>query len=256
MSDPAPAAGALSGKVAVVTGGSRGLGFEMARAFALAGADVVIASRKFDACATAARAVAEESGRTVIPIACHVGHWDDTDRLVDASYDAFAHVDVLVNNAGMSPVYDSLADVTEELFDKVLAVNLRGPFRLLARFGGRMQRDRGGSIINISSIAAVRPTPAELPYAAAKAGLNTLTAGFACALGPQVRVNAIMAGPFLTDISAAWDPVELVRRASSFPLGRAGRPDEIVGTALYLASDASSFTTGAILTVDGGNSLV
>jgi len=195
VSDVEPVAGALSGKVAVVTGGSRGLGFEMARAFALAGADVVIASRKFDACATAARALAEESGRTVLPVTCHVGHWDDTDRLVDTVYEAFAHVDVLVNNAGMSPLYDSLTDVTQELFDKVLAVNLRGPFRLLARFGARMQGDRGGSIINISSIAAIRPKPVELPYAAAKAGLNTLTAGFARALGPQVRVNAIMAGP-------------------------------------------------------------
>jgi len=256
LSDPEATVGALSGKVAVVTGGSRGLGFEMARAFALAGADVVIASRKFDACGAAARAVTEESGRTVIPVACHIGHWGDTDRLVDASYEAFGHVDVLVNNAGMSPVYDSLVDVTEELFDKVIAVNLRGPFRLLARFGERMQGDRGGSIINISSVAAVRPTSAELPYAAAKAGLNTLTAGFARALGPEVRVNAIMAGPFLTDIAAAWDPVQFEQRASSFPLRRAGRPDEVVGTALYLATDASSFTTGAILTVDGGNSLV
>ena len=221
-----------------------------------AGADVVIASRKLDACDTAARTIAEQTGRRVIPVACHVGHWDDTDRLVDRAYEAFAHVDVLVNNAGMSPLYGSLGEVTQELFDKVLAVNLRGPFRLLARFGERMQGDRGGSIINISSIAATRPNPAELPYAAAKAGLNTLTAGFARALGPQVRVNAIMAGPFLTDVSAAWDPVELEHRASSFPLRRAGRPDEVVGAALYLATDASSFTTGAILTVDGGNSLV
>jgi NAD(P)-dependent dehydrogenase (short-subunit alcohol dehydrogenase family) len=251
-----PAAGVLSGRVAVVTGGSRGLGLEMARAFALAGADLVIASRKFDACDTAARTIAQESGRTVVPVACHVGYWADTDRLVDAAYDSFEHVDVLVNNAGMSPVYDSLVDVTQDLFDKVLAVNLRGPFRLLARFGERMQADRGGSIVNVSSIAATRPTPAELPYAAAKAGLNALTTGFARALGPEVRVNAIMAGPFLTDISAAWDPVELEHRARSFPLRRAGRPAEVVGTALYLATDASSYTTGAIITVDGGASLV
>lgn len=241
----------LSGKVALVTGGSRGLGLEMVTAFARAGADVVIASRKIDACREAAAAV-EALGRRALPHACHVGAWDELDALVEAAYDRFGRVDILVNNAGMSPLYPSLDQVSEQLWDKVLAVNLKGPFRLSALVGTRMAAGEGGSIINVSSIAADRPTPTETPYAAAKAGLNALTVAFAHAWGPKVRVNAIQAGPFLTDISKAWPP-EVERFLSArAALGRAGRPEEVVGTALYLASAASSFTTGAILRVDGG----
>ena len=118
-----------------------------------------------------------------------------------------------------------------------------------------MQADGAGSIINVSSVAAVRPTPNELPYAAAKAGLNTMTVGFAQQFGPEVRVNTIMAGPFLTDISAAWDLEVFEQRAQRFPSRRGGQPHEIVGAALYLASDASSFTTGTVITVDGGSSI-
>ena len=161
-------------------------------------------------------------------------------------------VDVLVNNAGVSPLYATLGEVTEELFDKVIAVNLKGPFRLCALVGERMVADDGGSIINVSSTGAVRPTGDIVPYAAAKAGLNAMTVGFAHALGPKVRVNAIMPGPFLTTISEAWDMDVLAERTRTFPLRRAGVADEIVGAALYLAADASSFTTGSVLTVDGG----
>jgi NAD(P)-dependent dehydrogenase (short-subunit alcohol dehydrogenase family) len=242
----------LTGKVALITGGSRGLGRAMALAFARAGADVVIASRKLDACeATAAEIRA--LGRRALPYACHVGQWDQLDGLVDAAYRYFGQVDVLVNNAGMSPLYPSLVEVSEALWDKVLAVNLKGPFRLSALVGSRMAAGTGGSIINISSVAAVRPTPVETPYGAAKAGLNALTIAFAQAYGPKVRVNCIMAGPFLTDISKAWD-VELVTAMleARAALKRAGKPDEIVGAALYFASEASSFTTGAVLQVDGG----
>jgi NAD(P)-dependent dehydrogenase (short-subunit alcohol dehydrogenase family) len=241
----------LSGKVALVTGGSRGLGREMSLAFARAGADVVVASRKLESCAETVAEI-EALGRRGLAHACHVGAWNDLDVLVDTVYAKFGRVDVLVNNAGMSPLYPSLDQVSEALWDKVLAVNLKGPFRLSALVGSRMQQGPGGSIINVSSIAAERPTPTETPYAAAKAGLNAITIAFAQAYGPKVRVNAIQAGPFLTDISKAWpEGVEdfLASRAS---LGRAGRPDEVVGTALYLASDASSFTTGAVIRVDGG----
>jgi NAD(P)-dependent dehydrogenase (short-subunit alcohol dehydrogenase family) len=137
----------------------------------------------------------------------------------------------------------------------VIAVNLKGAFRLTALVGSRMARDGGGSIINVTSTGAVRPTADILPYAAAKAGLNALTEGFAHAFGPSVRVNAIMPGPFLTDISKAWDMGAFEARAQAFPLGRGGRAEEIAGAALYLAGDASSFTTGAILRVDGGAAL-
>jgi NAD(P)-dependent dehydrogenase (short-subunit alcohol dehydrogenase family) len=242
----------LTGKVALVTGGSRGLGRAMALAFARAGADVVIASRKREACEAAAAEITALGGRA-LPYACHVGQWEQLDGLVEAAYRHFGKVDVLVNNAGMSPLYPSLVEVSEALWDKVLAVNLKGPFRLSALVGSRMAAGAGGSIINISSVAAVRPTPMETPYGAAKAGLNALTVAFAQAYGPKVRVNCIMAGPFLTDISKAWD-VELVTKMleAHAALKRAGNPDEIVGAALYFASDASSFTTGALLQVDGG----
>jgi NAD(P)-dependent dehydrogenase (short-subunit alcohol dehydrogenase family) len=243
----------LSGKVALVTGGSRGLGAEMVRAFAAAGADVVISSRRVEACEKLAAEIVETTGRRAVAHACHVGHWAEIDELVEAAYGAFGAVDVLVNNAGMAPLYPSLTAVTEELFDKVVGVNLKGPFRLSALVGERMAAGRGGSIINISSLAAVRPSPNDLPYAAAKAGLNTLTAGLAVAYGPTVRVNGVMVGPFLTDISKAWDVDAFQAHARErYPLGRLGNPPEIVGTALYLASDQSSFMTGSVLTLDGG----
>jgi NAD(P)-dependent dehydrogenase (short-subunit alcohol dehydrogenase family) len=240
----------LDGKVAVVTGGSRGLGREMAWAYARAGAHVVVASRKPGNCATVAREITEATGVKAVGIGAHVGDWDGCAALVETTFDAFGRLDILVNNAGIAPVFDSLETVTEALFDKTLAVNLKGPFRLSVLAAHRMSD--GGSIINVSSIASVRPKVSDLVYAAAKAGLNTLTKGLAQAYGPKVRVNTILAGPFLTEISKAWYTDEWRERARSFPLGRAGRPDEIVGTALYLGSDLSSFTTGTVLPVDGG----
>ncbi|MEY2477033.1 MAG: hypothetical protein QOG87_2348 [Actinomycetota bacterium] len=243
----------LTGKVALVTGGSRGLGREMVLAFAEAGADVVIASRKQESCDEVAREV-EALGRQALAQACHVGQWDALEPLVDAAYERFGHVDVLVNNAGMSPVYPTPADVTEALFDKVVDVNLKGPFRLSALVGARMIAGEGGSIINVSSTGAIRPTGDIIPYSAAKAGVNAMTTGFAKAFGPKVRVNCIMPGPFMTDITKAWDIPAFERSARAFAIPRGGRPDEIVGAALYLASDASSYTTGSIITVDGGSS--
>jgi NAD(P)-dependent dehydrogenase (short-subunit alcohol dehydrogenase family) len=242
----------LAGKVALVTGGSRGLGREMVLAFAHAGADVVITSRNVESCAELAAEVERDTGRSALAYGCHIGHWDELPGLLDAACDRFGKLDVLVNNAGKSPLYPSLADVDERLWDSVLAVNLKGPFRLMALAGGRMAAGDGGSIINISSTASVHPRPDVVPYAAAKAGLNAITAGFALAYGPKVRVNCIMAGPFLTDISKAWDMDAFSRRAQQHALRRGGNPDEIVGAALYFASDASSFTTGAVLAVDGG----
>jgi len=242
----------LTGKVALVTGGSRGLGREMVRAFAAAGADVVVASRKLENCVRVAEEV-RALGRKALPVACHVGRWEEIDRLVDAAYKGFGRVDILVNNAGMSPLYPSLRDVSEDLFDKVLAVNLKGPFRLASVIGTRMAEGSGGVIINVTSVAAERPTPFEAPYAAAKAGLNTLTVAFAHAFGPKVRVNAIEAGPFATDVARYWDREAVENYVQSqAALRRIGKPHEIVGTALYLASDASSFTTGVIVRVDGG----
>jgi NAD(P)-dependent dehydrogenase (short-subunit alcohol dehydrogenase family) len=243
----------LSGRTALVTGGSRGLGRSMSLAFAAAGADVVVTSRKIDSCREVVAEI-ESMGRQGLAHACHVGHWDDVDRLIDAAYERFGKVDVLVNNAGMSPLYPSLSEVSEALFDKVIGVNLKGPFRLAAVIGQRMAEGNGGSIINVTSTAAIHPSANAEPYGAAKAGLNSLTESLAHAYGPRVRVNAIMPGPFLTDISKAWDLEAFNKRAqTSIALRRGGEPDEIVGAALYLASDASSYTTGAVLRIDGGS---
>jgi len=243
----------LTGRVAVVTGGSRGLGREMVLAFAQHGADVVIASRKLEGCAAVAREV-EGLGRRALPVAYHAGDWDDSDRLYQTVYEHFGRCDVLVNNAGMSPLYESVDTISEALYDKVLDVNLKGPFRLSALVGTRMAAgDDGGSIICVSSVASQRPSPVELVYGAAKAGVNNLTYGLARTLGPKVRVNCIVPGPFLTDISKAWDLERFTQTAkSAFALGRGGEPHEIVGAALYLASDASSYTTGTTINVDGG----
>ncbi|MDD9962948.1 MAG: SDR family oxidoreductase [Gammaproteobacteria bacterium] len=242
----------FEGKVALVTGGSRGLGREMTLALAQRGADVVIASRKAEIC----EAVAEEAralGVEALPYACHVGHWDQLGELADAAYERFGKVDILINNAGMSPLYPSLGDISEDLFDKVMSVNFKGPFRLSALIGERMAAGDGGSIINISSTASLNPSPTSEPYGAAKAGLNAITRSFAFAYGPKVRVNCIVAGPYLTDISKAWDMEAFEQRAkTSLALGRGGQPNEIVGAALYLASDTSSFTTATLIRVDGG----
>ena len=240
---------ALSNKIALVTGGSRGLGRAMVLAFAKAGADVVIASRKLEACEAVAREV-EALGRRALPIAAHVGKWDDNDMLAARAYEHFGRVDILVNNAGMSPLAPSLADTTEALFDKVVDVNFKGPFRLSVLVGERMAAGAGGAMINLSSTAAFKPEPSTVPYAGAKAAINAMTVALAKAFAPKVRVNCIAPGPFLTDVSGAWRDNETFRK--SVGLQRFGEPDEIVGTALYLASDASSYTTGAIIRVDGG----
>lgn len=244
----------LTGKVAVVTGGSRGLGREMCRAFAARRATVVIASRKLDACQALADEIAAEHGTDTLAVACHVGEWSDCTSLIATTIEHFGTIDVLVNNAGMSPLYRSLSAVSEELFDKVIGVNLKGPFRLAALAAEHMQAHGGGSIINVSSTSSIQPSAAEVPYGAAKAGLNALTVALAHMFGPTVRVNGIMPGPFLTDISKAWDLEAFAARAkSTIPLQRGGEATEIVGAALYLASAASSYTTGSIIKVDGGS---
>ena len=223
----------------------------MVLGFAQAGADVIVSSRKQDACDKVAAEIAA-LGRRCKGYACHLARWSEIDALVERVYEDFGRVDVLVNNAGISPLYADTESVSEELWDKVMGVNLKGPFRLTALVGTRMYEGAGGSIINVSSIGAVRPNKDTIPYCSAKAGMNSMTAGFADAFGPKVRVNAIMPGPFYTDISAGWDHHLFDEQRKSFPLRRGGQPNELVGAALYFASDASSFTTGATLVVDGG----
>lgn len=242
----------FAGKVVLVTGGSRGMGKEIVHALAARGADVIVASRKLENCRVVAEEVTGQYGVRALPVAFNASSWTECDRLVETAFVEFDRVDVLVNNAGASPLYPSLDQVSEALFDKVVAINLRGPFRLTSLIGPRMALAGGGSIINIGSIEAVRPQPEALPYAAAKAGLHTLTMGFAQAFGPTVRVNTIQAGAFLTDISEGWPEGLREEMEAKVALERCAEPQEIVGAALYLAGPASSYTTGTVLAVDGG----
>ena len=238
----------FTGKVILVTGGSRGLGYQMVKAFAERGADVIIASRKLDNC----EAVAEECralGRKALAISAHVGKWDECDRLIAESYAAFGRVDVLVNNAGMSPACPS-HEVTEQLFDSVLNLNFKGPFRLASQIAHRMSQGDGGCIINVSSSGGVMPLPRIIPYGSSKAALNAMSMSLAHEYGPKVRVNTLSAGPFLTDIAKAW--TQEMREVNPSPRGRPGDPPDIVTSALFLASPASVNVTGAMVRCDGG----
>ncbi len=241
-----------TGKVVIVTGGSKGLGRAMALGFAEAGADVVVASRKLEPCEAVAAEI-RATGRRALAISCHVGDWNQCAALVDATVAEFGRVDVLINNAGIAPVPPSLLGVTEELFDKTIAVNLKGPLRLSALAAEHMPA--GGAIVNISSKASLYPTSFTVVYAAAKAGLNALTKAVANEFGPRgIRVNAIVCGTFHTDSLHASVPTEALQfqMTANISLGRIASADEIVGTALYLASDASSYLTGELITLDGG----
>jgi NAD(P)-dependent dehydrogenase (short-subunit alcohol dehydrogenase family) len=243
----------MTGKTVLITGGSRGLGRAMALGFAEQGADIAVVSRKIAACEKTAAEV-EALGVKAFPFACNVGDWDGLSAMADAVYNHFGKVDVLINNAGMSPLAPSSLETSEALFDKVIAVNFKGPFRLTACVGSRMAAGDGGSIINVSSIASIRPKPETAPYGGAKAAINSITVAHAHEYGPNVRVNCIMCGPFLTDVAVVWAHTEefKAKAKAEFASQRAGNPEEIVTTALYLASDASSFTTGTVIRLDGG----
>ncbi len=240
-----------TGKVVVVTGASKGLGRAMALGFAEAGADVVVASRRIEACEVVADEI-RALGRRALALRCHVGDWDECGALIDATIAEFGRIDVLVNNAGIAPVPPSLLDVTSELFDKTIAVNLKGPLRLTALAAEHMTE--GGAVINISSKASLQALPFTVVYAAAKAGLNALTKAAAAEYGPRgIRVNAIVCGTFHTDSFDQGMPPEMQEEiAANVGLRRIASADEIVGTALYLAGDASSYLSGELLVLDGG----
>ncbi|WP_454798478.1 SDR family NAD(P)-dependent oxidoreductase [Novosphingobium lindaniclasticum] len=244
----------LDGRVAVVTGGSRGLGKAIALGFAEAGATVVIASRKLESCQHLVADIEAKGGRASAH-AFDAQSWQDCDRLFAEVTERWSGADILVNNAGKSPVSPSSLETSEEAFEQILAVNLRSAFRLSALFGSQMVERGAGAIINISSTGSRKPEAYFAPYAAAKAGLNTLTQSFAKEYGPLVRVNTVMPGPFHTDGTKGWSRTdEFADHARKYqPLGRGGEPGEIVGAVLYLASDLASYVTGACLAVDGGH---
>lgn len=242
----------LTDKVVVITGGSRGLGHEMSLACAQLGATVVVASRTVETCEATVAEIRELTGREGMAYGLHVGRWDEIEPFVDAVYERYGRIDVLINNAGMSPLYDKLSDVTEKLFDSVVNLNFKGPFRLASLVGERMVEGGRGSIINVSSSGSIRSAQSIIPYAGAKAALNSMTDGMAQAFGPQVRVNTLMSGTMATDVSTHWDWDAMAVSMKRIALERVGDPKEIIGAALYLASDASTYTTGATIRVDGG----
>ncbi|KAA0919317.1 SDR family NAD(P)-dependent oxidoreductase [Dietzia sp. ANT_WB102] len=248
--------GLLDGKVALVTGATRGLGKATALALSEAGATVIVSSRKADQCEAVAREISEATGTPAHALALHVGDWDAIEPAVDTIVAEHGSLDIVVNNAGIAPLAPTSLDVSQRLFAKTIEVNLQGPFRLLAVAGDRMVKAGGGSIINISSIGAERPSPQEATYAAAKNGLNALTRAFAQEYAPSVRVNCIMPGAFASDMAADWDEEFLGLVTGRLPAGRLGDPRELAGMVVHLASDQAGYTTGALIPVDGGRTAV
>lgn len=238
----------FTGKVALVTGGSRGLGYQMVKAFAERGADVIIASRKLENC----EAVAEEVralGRKAWAFSAHVGKWDQCDRLVEDAYAAAGKLDILVNNAGMSPRMPS-HEVTEQLFDSVLNLNFKGPFRLASQVAKRMADGDGGCIINVTSSGSMMPLPQVVTYGSSKAALNAMSRSLAWEYAPKVRVNTLSPGAFRTDIVEAWP--DKGQGPIPIPRGHAADPQDIITAALFLASPSSVNVTGSIVRCDGG----
>jgi NAD(P)-dependent dehydrogenase (short-subunit alcohol dehydrogenase family) len=241
----------MSGRVAIVTGGSRGLGLSIARGFAAAGAHVVITSRKLEACEAAASRVEAEGG-SALPLACHMGEPDQIRDLVARTLAHYGRLDCVVNNAA-SALRFSLESLEESGWEKSLAVNLRGPLLLMQAALEPLSRSDSATIINILSVGGLRGSMSLLGYGSAKAALQHATQSAASELAARgIRVNALAPGPFATRMLQAGGPEFEDESASKTLMKRVADPDEIIGPALFLATPASSFVTGEVLVVDGG----
>ncbi|MFO0807180.1 MAG: SDR family oxidoreductase [Gemmataceae bacterium] len=245
----------LKGKVAIVTGGGRGIGKAIAKRFAEAGASVAIASRKLETLQATANEFAALPGK-VVPIACHVGRVDQLENLVRETETRLGPIDIVVNNSATNIGQGPSLNVTDEMFDKMVEINVKSALRLVRLTVPKMiEENRSGSIINIASIAGLQPQPGSLLYSFTKAGLLMMTRSWAREFGPHgVRVNAIAPGLIQTDFSEFYWKDEQYRATveSTQPIRRIGQPDEISHAALYLASDEASFVTGQVFVIDGG----
>jgi NAD(P)-dependent dehydrogenase (short-subunit alcohol dehydrogenase family) len=237
--------------VAIVTGGSRGIGLRSSAALADGRRDVVVASRKLDVCEAVAAEITRRPAARAEATRIHAGHWDDCDALLATTLERFGRLDVLVNNAGMSPVYERLDTISEDLYDKTMSVNLKGPFRLAVSAGTHMVEHDGGSIVNIGTAGFARRQHPRAALRLCQGRPQRHDRRARRGVRPKVRVNAILPGPFRTYGSAGWAPPE-GEDVPFVPLRRMGDPAEIAPLAVHLASDASSFTTGSIIRVDGG----
>jgi NAD(P)-dependent dehydrogenase (short-subunit alcohol dehydrogenase family) len=244
----------LSGRVAVVTGASRGIGEAMARTFAAHGAQVVVSSRKLDGCTAVAEAIKAEGGKA-LAVACHIGDMDALQQLFDRVLKEFGRVDVLVNNAATNPYYGHVLDTDLGAFQKTVDVNIRGYFFASVLAGRMMRETGGGSIINVASINAIRPGPLQGIYSVTKGAVLNMTKVFAKECGPHgIRCNAILPGLIRTKFASGLitDEKQLQHYLGNNALGRVGEPQDIAGAALFLASNASAYVTGEFLVVDGG----
>ena len=244
------------GKVAVVTGSTKGLGRSMVDGFARFGAQVVVSSRKQDLCDQVARELRDAYDAEVLPLACHMGEWEAIPAFIDAIVDRFGRIDMLVNNAGINPSSDSLVDTDLALWRKVFAVNLEGPVRTSTLVAPIMRDNGGGSIVNIATVGAYSGGPGVGAYGASKAALINATRTMSKEFAPwNVRVNSLCPGPVrseLTDGAERMAPGFYERAAAATSLKRVADTDEIIGPVLYLASDLSSFVTGDDIVVAGG----
>ena len=244
----------LDGKIAIVTGASKGIGEAIACSLAECGAKVVVSSRKQEAIEEVAARIRGIGGEA-IAIAAHVGNMDQAVALVDQTAERFGGVDIIVNNAGTNPVFGGIVDADSAAFDKIMAANLKGPLEIAKRAFPLMQQRGGGSIINVSSIGGVSPEPHLGLYSISKAALNSLTKVLASEWGhANIRVNAVCPGLVKTKFSQAlWDNQEILTRfIDRSPLHRVADPDDIAPLVVFLAGDAAAYCTGGVYMVDGG----
>ena len=243
----------LKGKVAIVTGASKGIGQSIAHLFGKAGARIIVSSRRQEAVDNVAEKMISE-GIDALSIASHMGNPDDIRQLVEKTVRYYGTVDIIVNNAAANPVYGPVEKTDEKAFDKIMNVNVKGPFELCKQALPYLSK-RGGSIINISSIGGITPEPAIGIYSVSKAALVSLTKVMAKEWGhKKIRANVICPGLIKTKFSEAlWSNDDVVKKMlRGLPLPRIGHPEDVAALALYLASNASAYTTGSVHMADGG----